>query len=312
MGKISGLVNAVAVLLTSYLGFVAQGITTLNPLGRSTPAPPPFASSTPWPTDDVHFDLVKTPNTPPKTSRTVPLPPRTSAPRATASRTPSPTPKPVTVTTNSSSSCNYNLTGPTGAFQVRIHPQSGAMTGQAMAELSAQSGCRVLDGRSTDTQKLIGGAGSQIITYSSVPPGSYTVRVNYAGVWSNSVSGTVAAGSPTAVDVSVPGDSASAATMPTPTANPKLVCAPLIAWPSSSGAAPLTVKLCTGPQGYNGSSTAGLSLKWDFLGNNNWTTGDLSCQDYTYQSSGAYYPKVILLDNLGQQSDSCQTAINVH
>lgn len=256
-------------------------ITSSSPSGEFSPTP-----------------TTSTTNIPPSTTLTPTL-----TKKPTAIKTPTPTPKPTA--TSTTSSCNYNLNSPTGAVKIAVQTQTGSLTTSFYGELKASTGCKVLDGRSTDTQKTYGSLNTKEIIFSSVPPGNYNVRAYVAGSWTNSQNVNVSAGQLATVSYSVTGD-------PAATPTPKPVCTTPVAMPSS-GSAPLTVNLYIGYTG-GGSSSNLTNIQWDLTGDGSWdvTISYGNPYQYTYQNPGTYTVKGRIQNSSGIYSDPCQTTITVN
>lgn len=291
---------AIAVVIISAL-FI-KTFTTKTPIqpptesaSPSTATPSAQVSSSPKPTPSSN-NKTKTsnPTSTPKTSPTAP---------PTSSNTPS-----------TDASCNYNLSGPTGAVQVNIKPSSGQVVGDQIVELQAKSGCKVLDGRSSDKQTMIARAGGNgyssqnSVTFSTVPAGSYSVRIQYKGQWTGSSGVDVVATQQKIVEFSVEG--ATPQPTPTPTPKPKPVCSILIL-PSTSGTAPFQASVCAG----NNSPSQQIQQEFvDYTGDGSWDYQgpQYGCHSYTYQNSGTYTPKVKISNSDGEESDVCQTTVTVN
>jgi len=135
----------------------------------------------------------------------------TPKPIATKTPTPKPvtiktaTPKPITISTPTpTQACNYNLNDATGAIQFVFNPTKGStLYWSTVAEIKAQNGCKVLDGRSTDVIQRFKSSGSNSLGIPSIPPGTYEVRYSYHDSWSSSQSVSVTSGQQTSVTYSV-------------------------------------------------------------------------------------------------------------
>ncbi len=235
-----------------------------------------------------------------------------NSPTATATpskKTPTPTPR----TTNSPTptgnvSCSYDLNSPTGAIQLILQPQTGYITGTPYAELKATAGCKVLDGRSTDTQNLIGSQGNPKVIYSSVPPGSYTARISYGGSWTEYKSVTVSSGQSSYLYFPISGDH-TPTPAPTPTPNKPQCSTPVLI--PSGGSAPLSVKLYLGSGG--GPTNDYKYTQWDLTGDGSWDVtvnfGDVYTNIY---QKGSYTIKGRIQNTGGVYSDPCQTSLTVN
>lgn len=203
----------------------------------------------------------------------------------------------------------YNLTGATGAVKVLISAQSGVLVGDQIVELKAQSGSKVLVNKSTDVDTRIARQGTPEVTFSTVPPGPYSVRVKYKADWGGYSNINVSSAQQTTTTVTVPGDPAPSPTpTPTPTPLPKPVCIGITVYPASNGPAPLSVTLQ--PNASSGSAGGISGYQWDFTGDGGWDTGvSPDAQNYIYSSIGVYTVKLRVLGTNGQYSDSCQTTI---
>lgn len=233
---------------------------------------------------------------------------------------PTPTKKPtsslVTATPSpaaTQSSCAYG-SGATGAVKVEIKPQSGLVVGDQTVELQALTGCKVLDGSSSDKQTMVARAGGNgyasmnTVTYSSVPSGSYSVRIQYKGQWTGYQNVTVVAGQSKTVEFQVNGETPTST--PTPTSIPKPVCGLVV--PNSSGSAPFAATLCVSNNSspyqaiqqelvdYNGDGL------WDYQG------PTYGCHGYTFTAAGSYTPRAKIVNTNGVESDVCQAAVTVN
>lgn len=234
----------------------------------------------------------------------------TNTPQTNTKKTSKTTPTPIqksSLSSTSTPSCPYTMTGPSGAVKVNIKASSGVVTG-GIVELHANSGCKVLDGNYSDTQKLLASySNNPSVTFSSVRPGPYTVNVQFSGNWSDTKNLTVVVGQSVTIDLYVQGSSPT----PTPTPAPptKPVCSPLIVIPNS-GSAPLSASFITGNDTPNLTIS---SVYWDFNGDWIWDeiASDLSSQQYTFQSPGTYIAKVYLVATNGNSSDHCTKTITV-
>lgn len=135
------------------------------------------------------------------------------SPKLIATKTPSPkpvtlktaTPKPTIVSTPiPTQACNYNLNDATGAIQFIFNPTKGStLYWSTVAEIKAQNGCKVLDGRSTDIIQRFKSSGSNSLSIPSIPSGTYEVRYSYHDSWSSSQSVSVTSGQQVSVNYSV-------------------------------------------------------------------------------------------------------------
>lgn len=233
-------------------------------------------------------------------------PTSSQAPGAFTNSTPTPSSQP-TSSGSTTPSCNYDLTSSTGSVKIAVQTQTGYLSTSFYGELKAATGCKVLDGKSTDIQTTYGSLNTKEIIFSSVPPGNYSVRAFVAGSWTNSQNVSVAAGQLSTINYSVTGDPA-----PTATPAPKPSCTTPVSIPSS-GSAPLAVNLYIGYTG-SGSSNDLTNIQWDFTGDGSWdvTIPYGNSYQYTYQSAGTYTLKGRIQDNSGTYSDPCQTTITVN
>jgi hypothetical protein len=231
----------------------------------------------------------------------------TKTPTPILTSIPTSTPKPTT-SESTPTSCNYDLVSSTGAVKVNIQAQSGILVGDQTVELQAQSGCKVLANKSTDKDTRIARQGNPSVNFSSVPPGSFSVRVRYKDLWTNYQNISVNSGQQTTTTITVSGDTPT--NTPTPTPKPKPTCYNPIVYPSSTGNAPYSVTLQ--PQGMGGAAGYMVAYEWDFTGDGSWdATGSLDAQNYTYSSPGTYTVKMRVLASNGEYSDVCQTTVTV-
>ncbi|MFH0937439.1 MAG: hypothetical protein V1808_04045 [Candidatus Daviesbacteria bacterium] len=230
------------------------------------------------------------------------------------SASPTPTSSP-TQSASSSNPCPYILTGPTGAIKVDIKPRSGLVVGDQIVELQARSGCKVLDGRSTDKQTMIARAGGNgysslnSVSYSTVPEGPYSVRIQYKGQWTGYTDVNAVATQGRTVEIIVEGSTPSPT--PTPTPKPKPICSVTVV-PSSSGTAPYEASVCVGN---NTNPYQAVQQEFvDYDGNGSWDYQGPSygCHAYTFQNPGTYSPKAKIIGVSGEESDICQTSATIN
>ncbi|HPJ16660.1 MAG TPA: PKD domain-containing protein [Candidatus Woesebacteria bacterium] len=235
--------------------------------------------------------------------------------KPTAKPTIKPTATPTSSTPVVDNSCSYDLNGATGAVKIDIKPQSNLVVGDQIVELHAKSGCKILDGRSTDTQTLIARAGGNgyssinSVTYSSVPPGSYSVRIQYKGQWTGYQNVTAVTGQSRTVEFLVSGDNPPPTSTPTPA--PKPTCQINI-MSASSGPAPFTANFVYGAI-YQGSGNYVTGARWDWTGDGNWDTDMLldGNVNHTYADPGSYTVKMQVQTADGLISDPCTALITV-
>lgn len=228
-----------------------------------------------------------------------------------------PTQKPSVIPTSnpsfSNNSCPYDLTGPTGAIKVDIKPQTGLVVGDQTVELQARSGCKVLDGRSTDKQTMIARAGGNgyssqnSVTYSTVPAGPYSVRIQYKGQWTEYRNIDAVSTQSRTVEIFVEGGTPPS----TPTPVPKPICS-VIVMPSNTGTAPYQASVCVG-----NNSNPYQSVQQEFVdynGDGNWDYQGPSygCHSFTFQNQGSFSPKAKIVGTSGQESDVCQTSVTIN
>ncbi len=145
---------------------------------------------------------------PPTTSPTISSTPTpTKKPVVTKTPTPKPPTPTATNTPVAAPSCNstdYDLNSATGAIQFIFNPsKGGSLYWTTTAEIKAKNGCKVLDGKSTDTVQSIKSSSSNSLSIPGIPPGSYEVRYSYHYVWSSSQTVSVSTGQQTNVTFSV-------------------------------------------------------------------------------------------------------------
>jgi hypothetical protein len=268
-------------------------------LNNSTPLPSPTAITNNGDSgsDSSNFLNTQTPKANPQVTKT---PTKTILPTSKPSSPPS-----------SGTTCSYNLNSATGAVKINFQPQTGYLVSSIKGELKATSGCKVLDGKSTDTLERYGSVSTKEVIFNSVPPGVYSVRYSFASSWGNSQTVTVSSGGLVTVNASIAGD-----TVPTPTPAPlKPQCSVPIAAPSQNGTAPLNVSLYLGyiPNSTYVGSDQLKYIQWDLTGDGSWdiTTGYGYPYAYTYQTSGTYTLKGRLQAANGDYSDPCQLTITV-
>ncbi len=275
---------------------------------------------TPTPVPTVFLEL------PSKFSQAIstPTPNATYNPaKSTPVRSPTPTKPPPTTSTSPTSTptsnspvCNYELIGPTGAIKINIKPQGGMVVGDQTVELHAQSGCKVLDGKSTDTQIMIARAGGNgysslnTVTYSTVPAGSYTARIQYKGQWTNYSSVNAVSGSSRDLDFYVSGSTPPTPTpTPTPTPLPKTTCSINVGSINS-----LTVQFIYSANIYSPTNKYMTGAQWDFDSNGSWDT-DMSQSNgnisHTYPNAGTYNVRLHLQMSDGEITDACSTTITL-
>lgn len=249
-------------------------------------------------------------NSPTSTSTATPTVKTATTKPKVATKTPTPKPVATSSSSNTTTTCNYNLSSATGAVQLKIQPQTGNLTSSATGELYASSGCKVLDGRSTDHLSYY--RSGDTVMFSTVPPGTYTVRVLYKDSWSSFQTVTVTSGNSSYAYFPVSGDTA-----PTPTPNTKPVCTTPVVSPSTSGTHPFNVTLYIGYSSNppSNSSSDLQSIMWDFTGDGSYdyTIGYGNPYEYTYQNAGTYTLKGSICKTGGSIcSDPCQTTITVN
>ena len=146
-------------------------------------------------------DLTPTPKPPTPTKKPTSTPKPTTLPTTAPTSTPSNPP-------NTGSTCNYDLNSATGAIQFTFVPSKGnSLYWSTIGEVKALNGCKVLDGRSTDTIQRYKSAGSSNLNIPSIPPGTYEVRYSYHDSWSGSQTISVSSGQQTNATFNVANDS---------------------------------------------------------------------------------------------------------
>jgi len=266
--------------------------------------PDSFAS--PSPTSVSEFtDLISTPSPGPLVSS--PTPKATSkSSAATKTPTPKPTSGASTNTTSNASSCNYNLSSATGAVQFIFNPSGGSsLYWSTVGEIKALNGCRVLDGKSTDTIQRFKSSGSNSLSIPSIPAGTYQVRYSYHNSWSSTQTISVSSGQQTNVTFSVNNSSDPA---PTPTPNQKPSCS--LTYMNISGTQKVCVGITSNPTG------SIISEYVDYEGDGSWDYSgpQYGCHDYAY-TTGTHTAKAKVLGSpgtIGNESDICQTTFTVN
>lgn len=243
-----------------------------------------------------------------QTSTPIPKPGvKTATPKSTTKAT-------ATPSSNSSTTCSYNTTGATGAIKIDVRPQSGILLGDQLAQIDAKAGCNVLVGSSTAsyTIRSAGGGTSNLnsISISSIPAGSYSIKVRYKDQWTGSTSINVSSGAQTTSVIYVSGDAQpTTAPTPTPTPKPKPICFNPTTYPTSLGSAPYTINFQPGGDANGSGGLAG--YEWDYLNNGSWSSSGANPGTYTFQSTGTYTIKLRVLGANGEYSDTCQTTVTV-
>lgn len=248
-----------------------------------------------------------------KTKKT-PAPVVTQTATPTVGLTPIPTSGSSLTSSSSDNSCPYDLSGPSGAIEVQIKPRSNMVVGDQLVELQAKGGCKVLNGRSDDKQTEIakskgqGYSSMNWVTYSAVPAGHYSVRIQYKGEWTGYTNVDAVSVQRKVVEFQVEG----ATSPPTPTPKPKPTCSVLI-MPSSNGQAPFEASICA----VNNANNPYQAVQQEFVdydGNGSWDYQGavFGCHPYTFQNPGSYTPKVKLIWVSGEESDVCQISVTVN
>lgn len=245
-------------------------------------------------------------------------------PTQNPSRTPKPTPTHLASTppNNPATPTNpYDLNSPTGAVKVIVKPQSGDLAYTPQAELSAVSGFKVLDGRSTDKITRFGPQRNDNlrgeIIFSTAPPGPYKVRISYNGVWSDQKDVTVSSASQSTVEFTVAGQASTPTPAPTPI--PKSTCQVNIV-SKSSESAPSTVNLAAGaPYIYKPANLSDkyiTAVKWDYDGDGSWDTDmssslqGITAREYTTGGTHTVNAQVQLSD--GEITDTCSNSFSLN
>lgn len=240
---------------------------------------------------------------------------KTPTPTAVATSKTSPTP--TSAPAISDNSCAYDLSGPTGAVQIIIKPKNGLVVGDQTVELQAKSGCKVLDGRSSDRQTMIARAGGNgysaqnSVTYSSVPAGPYSVRIQYKGQWTGYSNVDAVPIQSKTVEFSVEGGTPPS--IPTPTPKPKPICGIYVyIVPGSSLTAPYATKICVGNNSNPYQDVQQELVDYDGNGSWDYQGPSYGCHDFTFQNPGSYNPKAKIVNTFGEESDACQTSITIN
>lgn len=139
-----------------------------------------------------------------------PTPTPTIKPTSTPKPTTKPTVKPTATATpqpaaTNSPSCNYDLSSSTGSLKIVIQPQTGYMYTGFYGTVKATSGCKVLDGGSTDSLRAFGSANMKEVIF-NIPPGHYDASAEVNGNSTGSQGIDVASGQLSTVNFTIPGD----------------------------------------------------------------------------------------------------------
>ena len=237
----------------------------------------------------------------------LPLPTPAKTPYATKKPTTNiPTTKPTTPSTTQNNTCNYDLTSATGSVKIFFQPQTGYLTSSIRGELKATAGCKVLDGRSTDTLDRTGSVSTKEVIFNSVPPGSYTIRYSFAGSWRSYQNISVSSGSLTTVNANVAGDPAPT-TAPTTAPAFTPTCNGISVYPSGSN--PYSVEFWG--QGSYSMDYSPAGYMWDFNGDGSWdTSASGNGVNHTYTSPGIYTVKMKTVTGVWESS-ICQTTVAI-
>jgi hypothetical protein len=133
----------------------------------------------------------------------------TPSPSPTITKTPTvKTPAPtVTVTPNTAPSCNaadYDLSAATGAVRFIFNPiKGGSLYWPITVEVKTRNGCKILEGKSTDTIQSLKPSTENNLSIPGLPPGTYELRYSYHYIWVSSQTATVVSGQQTDVTFSV-------------------------------------------------------------------------------------------------------------
>lgn len=239
----------------------------------------------------------------------------------TSSKSTAPTAKPSSIATTTpvsvmvDNSCPYDLSSATGAVQVNIKPKSDQVVGDQVVELHAKLGCKILEDRSTDNWIMIARAGGNgysaqnTITYSTVPGGSYSVRIQYKGQWIDGKGVDVVSTKLSTVEFMV--DGSVSPSIPTPTPKPKPVCNVSIL-PSNSGTAPYQASVCVVNQTNPYQPIQQEFADYDGDGNWDYQGSVYGCHGYTFEKPGISNPKAKIVNTFGEESDVCQTSVTIN
>lgn len=272
--------SLVGISLIYWYGFRNKEVSPKTEISEANTSSLPTLSSTSTPTARP---TVKPTNKP------------TAKPTTTSSATPT-----STSTTDLCSS--YNLSGVTGGAEIVIQPGTGYLYDAPYGEIKS-NGCKTFDGKSTSTMTTRGyNTGSAWgVTFGSVPPGTYSVRVTSHG-GSDYKSITVSTSQLSKVTINIAGGT------PAPTSTPAFT--PTCTGINPYQSAPLTIQF-SGAGSYNTSySPAGYI--WDFTGDGSWDTGASgNAVSYTYPSVGNYTVKMKTVTG-SWESSICQTTVTVN
>ena len=149
------------------------------------------------------------------------------------------------------------------------------------------------------------------VIFSSVPPGTYTVKINWNGTDSSTQTVTVTSGKSSYATFNVAGNSA-----PTPTPNQKPVCTAPTFIPQT-GTAPLTVNIYIGYSSNppDNSSSDLQTIMWDLNndGNYEYNIGYGNPYQWTFTSPGTYTVRGSICKTGGTTcSDPCSASITVN
>ena len=239
-------------------------------------------------------------------------PSTSSSAKPSSTKSPSPTPKtsstPSPSPSSSSTSNPYDLTSPSGAVRVVLKAQNGVINSSPQAQLIANGGFKVLDGKSTDriSQSLSekGTSGQKETSFSTAPAGPYTVKISL-GSWSDSKTINVESTKLSTAEFTFAGET------PTPTPQ-KPVCSVSLTPDVNTGSAPFNTTVCVGNNSNPSQNVTQEFLDYEGDGSWDYQGAQYGCHSYTYSSPGSFTAKAKIIGSSGVESDVCQTSITIN